>query len=731
MLANQKNGREVLTAFLMMMLMCLPVWAAAKTAPKYEFEHEVLMVGLPGDLTVVKLPGDDGKPVYENREAAAAIEWATRHGRVTVVTEGQYKVPNGVTIKTPGASLIVGPGAVLAGTGQVKFPVMIKVVRADEVKVFNFGTLDTGRPDPGPKGLGVQFEGQQRGKSGIQGGLIFATGELKDVNAGYWMVDTENMHIPLVWGAGFGNALVGMEGVHDATIGTIAALRTAGGNENEAIDMNMSCQRINIDHVIATAPDVGDEIVDINNSHYVTVNNITAFLGSGNKGGLLVGYDLYGHAGMRTKRPKLQRQKGHEIKNTRRFMKDVVRFEKQVSYPRFPESLPKLNVEARLTAHFADGSSMELVDHSHKFDLTKPSGEFVSESRVEKITDESDPFEFDILLIDNTDDPDHVDARIPGVPGNPGKMYEHYEAKTTIEWALRHADVVAITKGRYLLHDTIRIDEPGKSLIVGPGAELVGKGPEKMDLIKVVRADNVNVLGLGAFDGGKDGVAVRYHGVQDGESGINSGLLFSTAELKNVRAGYWAVDSANLNIPLIIGEGFVNGLLAMEGVHDATIGTVAALNMNAGDENEAIDLNVSNQRIRIGTVIGTAADEKDEIVDINSSRGVAIEKVIAFMGAGKSGSTIVRNRPASHSGLHSKRPKVTEDTEHKVGQIEKVTNKLRGFKKQVTAIDFPESLPQVNVQVQLIVEFEDDRTRKVLDQTYQFDLSPDAPNTVR
>lgn len=132
---------------------------------------------------------------------------------------------------------------------------------------------------------------------------------------------------------------------------------------------------------------------------------------------------------------------------------------------------------------------------------------------------------------------------------------------------------------------------------------------------------------------------------------------------------------------------------------------------------------MSNQRIDIDTVIGTGPDQKDEIVDINSSRDVKIRKVIAFIGAGKSGNTLVRNRPASHSGLFSKRPKVTGNTDHEVGQIEKVSNELREFNKQVTVVDFPASLPQLELEVRLVAEFEDGSDRPLLNHRYRFDLS--------
>ncbi|MFO7903200.1 MAG: hypothetical protein R6U98_11090 [Pirellulaceae bacterium] len=67
---------------------------------------------------------------------------------------------------------------------------------------------------------------------------------------------------------------------------------------------------------------------DVNAGYWMadTVNNVTAFLGASQKGGLLVGCDLYSHGGMRTERPKVRDNKGHEMRNVRRVVRDVARF---------------------------------------------------------------------------------------------------------------------------------------------------------------------------------------------------------------------------------------------------------------------------------------------------------------------------------------------------------------------------------------------------------------------
>lgn len=316
--------------------------------------------------------GDEN--IKEGTSAKKVIEWALARARVTVLTEGEYVVAKdsqvGVKITEDNVSLIIGPNATLASSGEVK-PHLILVHMADNVNVFNLGTIDLRRSHIDKfweRGDAIRYEGQHgtKGASGVNGGIILSPGQIRYAGRGCLILDAEDMTVPLFWVEG---KPISMEGVQDAEIGTVGHLGLGEAiGEGETIDMNMSCKDIHIRHVIGLAPKPGDEIVDINNSHYVTVDRITAFQGEGFDGALLVGYDLYGHDG-NTNRPKLHRQKGHNIKWTERIRKDVAGFRRKVTFPDYPKSLPALNVDVRLIVEFEDGSTWELYNKKYRFDL--------------------------------------------------------------------------------------------------------------------------------------------------------------------------------------------------------------------------------------------------------------------------------------------------------------------------------------------------------------------------
>ncbi|MEF8787571.1 MAG: hypothetical protein V5A84_00745 [Planctomycetota bacterium] len=364
--------------------MIVPLGLGARAQQVYEAKRDtsdqfdILFIAASGDgnrygAYRTSDAGSDSK-VQERDSAKKIIEWALNRARITVLTKGEYVTgaDYGVTIDEDNVSLIIGPDATLAGTGDPEYPLMVRVKMADNVNVFNLGTIDTRNRENGPKGRAVQYEGHhgKKGASGVRGGIIFGSGRILNVNAGYWAIDAEKMTMPFVWSEQNMNAPIAMEGVHDMEIGTIAQLALGKGyGEGETIDMNMSCKNIHIEHVIGMAPNPGDEIVDINNGHYVTVDRLTAFQGTGYDGALLVGYDLYGHSGMESNRPKIRRQKGHVIKWTERIRKDVANFKREVSYPGFPGSLPTLRVNASLVVEFKDGSTRELVNKKYRFEL--------------------------------------------------------------------------------------------------------------------------------------------------------------------------------------------------------------------------------------------------------------------------------------------------------------------------------------------------------------------------
>lgn len=312
---------------------------------------------------------------YEHYVALNTIQWALENARVTVITDGEYEINHPISITNSGTRLVIGPKAEIKYSGP-RHTNVIEVNRADDVQVFNLGTLN------GNAGAGVQFNGQTGGGSGIEGGMIFGTGSLANVRAGYWLVDTDNVKVPLALSETPVYAVTGMEGAHDTRIGTVAQLTSEVFNDGSTVDVTMNNKRAEVQHVIGPSPDPKTEVVHLNNSHDVTVNRITGLTGSNGGNHSLTMSDVYDVPGLtyqaeedrplfglRTERPVVSENNGFKQKNVNRVHNDVASFSKEVSYPDFPNSLPELNVDVRLTAEFEDGSGAELFKKSYSFDL--------------------------------------------------------------------------------------------------------------------------------------------------------------------------------------------------------------------------------------------------------------------------------------------------------------------------------------------------------------------------
>lgn len=314
---------------------------------------------------------------YEHYVALNTIQWALENARVTVITDGEYEINHPISITKTGTRLVIGPKATIKYTGP-RHTNVIEVNRADDVQVFQLGTLN------GKAGVGVQFNGQTGGGSGIEGGMIFGTGSLANVRAGYWLVDTDNVTVPFAVSEKPVYAVTGMEGAHDTRIGTVAQLTSEVYNDGSTVDVTMNNKRVEVQHVIGPSPNPKTEIVHLNNSHDVTVNRVTALTDSDGGNHSLTMTDVYDVPGLtyqaeedrplfglRTERPVVSENKGLKLKNVHRVQNDVANFSKEVSYPDFPNSLPELNVNVRLTAEFEDGSAADVFNESYSFDLQK------------------------------------------------------------------------------------------------------------------------------------------------------------------------------------------------------------------------------------------------------------------------------------------------------------------------------------------------------------------------
>lgn len=318
------------------------------------------------------------------------IEWALYNARITVILDDTIKVGHTIHVPVSDTTLIVGPDAELLGPGSKApreragvgaIPAVIRNTR-DNVRIFNLGRIATQREIiPFHDLAAVFFDGRNGGKNGIHGGLIFSTGATGKFNAPYWVVDSANVEIPLVWSKEFGHAVLAMEGTEDVTIGLVAGLYPSdyeSAAQSETTDLNSFSKRTRIEHVIGTfVKGQQDEILDLNNSPNTVAEQVVGY-GKidqsadeliGRKGSL-VDTVTYGPKSRRlTQKPYINHSKGTEIKNAKIVNNNVEQWKTFVEPPGFPDALPVLRIIVRLAAVFEDGTAEEVFAKKYEYDL--------------------------------------------------------------------------------------------------------------------------------------------------------------------------------------------------------------------------------------------------------------------------------------------------------------------------------------------------------------------------
>jgi len=205
------------------------------------------------------------------------------------------------------------------------------------------------------------------------------------------------------------------------------------------------------------------------------------------------------------------------------------------------------------------------------------------------------------------------------------------------------------------------------------------------------------------------------------ECGMIGGMVFSSGTMTGCHgAAVWIVDCRKTEIPLICAEHYGNGPLAVEGCEDLNIGIVAGLAGARAQENETIDINGFNQRLRIGTVIGTSPSE--EVLDLNNSPNCTVEKVVGYGDPRHMSLVGMRIYPCMREGLTLK-PYIGHSNGSVVKRKEVVNKKVKAWKRITEVPKLPESLPRFAVKAKLIAVFEDGSEQVAFDETYEFDLS--------
>jgi hypothetical protein len=219
------------------------------------------------------------------------------------------------------------------------------------------------------------FNGLSGGKIGIDGGLVFSAGTMAQCGHGIWLVDSRNLKVPFVGDKSYNHSMMAIEGCEDLEIDVVAGLagsiRSNPGEEfrgeNETIDLNSYCRRIHIRHMIGTSP--CQQILDVNNSTDIVVDEITGYTDSESFTGPLLEIVDYGPMGRdMTQRPRIPKSENVKV-HERSVAGDRIRdWMITAEAGDILKSLPEMRVRVRVI-----GNPMEekvvVVDRTYVFDL--------------------------------------------------------------------------------------------------------------------------------------------------------------------------------------------------------------------------------------------------------------------------------------------------------------------------------------------------------------------------
>jgi len=339
--------------------------------PKQAAEPKYLTVTKQDDLCVIK-HYKAKEALFSDRDPGKAIVWALNHSRIAVLTGGQFDLTTDLKIPRPGVTLIIAPDATLrpakdakltpVSEGHGKYYPLIHNKGMDNVAIVNFGTLGVMRG-----GACIMFNGRSGGKLGINGGLIFSSGALTECGDAIWVVDSRNVQIPFAGARSYGNNLMAIEGCEDMKIDVVAGLAGSKAGENEAIDLNSYSRRITIGRMIGTSR--SEQVLDVNNSTDILVDEIVGYTGGDKFKGHLVDIINYGPHGRRlTQRKRIPKSQNVKIR-TKRVAKTKVSTWKIASEIKgLPESLPDLRVTVRLIGN-PDKKPVTVLERTYKLHL--------------------------------------------------------------------------------------------------------------------------------------------------------------------------------------------------------------------------------------------------------------------------------------------------------------------------------------------------------------------------
>jgi hypothetical protein len=158
-----------------------------------------------------------------------------------------------------------------------------------------------------------------------------------------------------------------IEGCEDLQIDTVAGLAGDKAGENETIDLNSYSRRISIHRMIGTSH--SEQVLDVNNSTDILVEEIVGYTGSEEFRGNLVDVITYGPKGRRlTQRPRIPKSENIEIHANRVAEMRVSQWEIVTEIEGLPESLPEIRVAVRVIGN-PHKEPVTVLERTYQIDL--------------------------------------------------------------------------------------------------------------------------------------------------------------------------------------------------------------------------------------------------------------------------------------------------------------------------------------------------------------------------
>lgn len=310
-------------------------------------------------------------------------------------------------------------------------------------------------------------------------------------------------------------------------------------------------------------------------------------------------------------------------------------------------------------------------------------------------------------------------------------LFQDADPLKVFEWAMLNYPVTVIGAGSYRIAEPVRIPRADIALVIEEDADIeldIGALPRVRPyapwtpVIYNQRHDNATVVNLGTLRGQpkSGGVAILYDGRADGEHGLRGGRIVSTG-MQGLRPAVGTiislVDCAEVEIPMVVSDGYRIAPVELEGCKDVRIGVAAAAPRPSP---RPVTLLGRNEGTRIRRVVG--AQPLDQAVLVRNSPGTVVEEAIVIGDPMAFVKLFHVHEYEPGSARFTRRPFIPDSAGSKALKETIVNRKVKAWPQTVTLENFPESLPRLSVRVELDAVFIDGETERVLDQTFELEL---------